>query len=188
MSRGWSNPEDLRNCDPHDLLGGRPNTPYRMPAPAVPHRPFVSFTTLAAPKLARKAYEKAGRELDNRRPDFAKAARYLEQAVSLHPRFAEAWQRLGETRFTVNDFQRAADAFRAALAADPKYPYPYLLLAEMELKLARSDLSRARLAEATRLAEQVLKMNPRLSLAHYHRAVAYLGLGGNSNSSSRFAP
>jgi tetratricopeptide (TPR) repeat protein len=179
---GRLNAEDSRHCDPHDQQSSRPDTSVRPQILAVTRSDFVSFTTLAAPKQARKAYERAGHELDNRRPDFAKAARYLEQAVSLYPRFAEAWRLLGETRFAANEIQLAADAFRAALAADPKYPDPYVLLAEMELRLARIDLNSKRVLEAARLAEQVLKMNPQLSMAHYHRAFANLALGNRNKS------
>jgi tetratricopeptide (TPR) repeat protein len=130
----------------------------------------VSFTTLAAPKNARKAYRKAGEELARKNPNYAKITEELEKAVQFHPDYAEAWSLLGRTRLALNQQPRAREAFEHALAADPKHTDPYLPLAVMELLDGQVE-------EAAQLADRVLRLNPYLTEAHLYRAVAYYNLG-----------
>jgi tetratricopeptide (TPR) repeat protein len=160
--------EDPRGCEPSSSIRRRSvfEKPYY---PTTIEGSSVSFTTLAAPRDAKKAYEKAGRELLKKRPDYPKAAEKLEKAVRLYPRYAAAWYLLGRTRLSLHQEAVARRAFERALVADPRYPDPYLPLALMELKLGR-------LAEASELTDRVLKLNPHLAEAHFYRAVAYYGL------------
>ena len=51
----------------------------------------VSLKTLAAPKDARKAHEKAGKELQKETPNLSKATKELEKAVKIYPGFASAF-------------------------------------------------------------------------------------------------
>ena len=126
---------------------------------------FVSITWLGAPPAARKAYEKANREMGKRKPDPARAATHLEAAVTLYPSFAAAWFFLGGIRLILNDAENARLAFERALAADPRFPYAYVPLAALELRAGHH-------AEAARLADSVLKLDDRLMEAHYFRALA----------------
>jgi len=126
---------------------------------------FVSVTSLAAPSAARKAYEKASREMGKKKPDPGKAATELEAAVTQYPSFAAAWYFLGGIRLVLNDADDARRAFENALSADPKFHYAYLPLIAIEL-------SARRYAEAARLADSVLKLDYRLMKAHYYRALA----------------
>jgi Tfp pilus assembly protein PilF len=125
----------------------------------------VSVTSLAAPPAARKGYEKANREMSKKKPELAKAANELERAVMLYPSFAAAWYFLGGIRMVLNHTDSARRAFESALSADPKFPYPYLPLAAIEL-------SARRYPEVARLADSVLKLDYRLMEAHYYRALA----------------
>lgn len=140
---------------------------YGSPAARAPANAgvYVSFTSFAAPPDARKAYEKALREIRKKKPDLAKAANELETAVTLYPSFAAAWYLLGGIRLVFNDADSGRRAFEAALSADPTFPYPYLPLTAIEL-------SARRYAEAARLADSVLKLDSRLMTAHYYRALA----------------
>lgn len=54
-----------------------------------------------------------------RESDWAAAAEVLEQALELAPGWAPAWFALGEARERLGEKDAAADAFGAALAADP---------------------------------------------------------------------
>ena len=81
------------------------------------HGISVSATSLAAPKQARKAYEKALKELrkkdaESRKPK--KAAKELEKAVAAYPEYAAAWTLLGRTRLSINDKEGAREAFDKA--------------------------------------------------------------------------
>lgn len=135
----------------------------------------VSLTTLAAPKRAQKAYNKAAKELGKRNRNYGKAAHHLETAVRLYPEFAVAWHLLGETWLATEQNDRAQAAFERAVAADPRLPNSYLPLALMELK-------RGRLAEAARFADEVLKHHPHLSEARFYSAVAHYNQGHISDA------
>ena len=134
----------------------------------------VSATSLAAPKQARKAYEKALKEL--RKKDailwFAavKAIEQLEKAVAEYPEYAKAWSLLGRTRLSINDKEGAREAFDKATKADPKYLGPYEALLRMEL-------AEKRWAEVNLVSERLLNLNPHMTEVQYYRAVAAFNLG-----------
>ena len=130
----------------------------------------VSLKTLAAPKDARKAWEKAGEELQKEKPNFSKASKELAKAVEIYPEFAAAWYMLGDVRLAQNDRPAAHQAFEQAKAADSEYANPYLSLALMNLEEARWE-------EAADLCSQALELNPQLTKTHYLNALAnsYLG-------------
>ena len=156
------------DCSPPDSLQRPPNLEH---APRTLHQgDLVSFTTLAAPKNAERAYEKARRNLTGKKPRVSTAARELTTAVALYPQFAAAWYLLGETRLALRQNEAAREAFLRALGADPKYPSPYAPLALMELEVGR-------LREAAEFAGWAVRLNPDLIEAHYYRAVANYNLG-----------
>ena len=130
----------------------------------------VSLKTLAAPKDARKAYEKAGKELQKEKPNFSKASKELTKAVEIYPEFASAWYFLGKVRLAQQDRPAASEAFKEAKTADSEYANPYLSLALMALEEERWK-------EASDLSNQVLELNPRLTEAHYYNALANSSLG-----------
>ena len=130
----------------------------------------ISYTTLAAPKAARKAYASAGKELSGRNGNPTKAVEQLEKAVALYPGFAQAWNRLGETLFSLGRPVQAREAFDRALAADPKYPQPYASLAYLELSVQR-------FAEASVLIDRALRLDPNLTEAHLYQAILAYGSG-----------
>ncbi len=130
----------------------------------------VSLKTLAAPKDARKAYEKAGKELLKEKPNFSKASKDLTKAVEIYPEFASAWYFLGKVRLAQQDRPAASEAFKEAKTADSEYANPYLSLALMALEEERWK-------EASDLSNQVLELNPRLTEAHYYNAIANSSLG-----------
>jgi tetratricopeptide (TPR) repeat protein len=89
----------------------------------------ISMTSLAAPKDARKAYEKAREELKKNKP--AAAEKHLLKAVSLYPKYAAAWFQLGWIQQHHKDLAQARESYAKALAADAKFITPYLPLTEM---------------------------------------------------------
>ena len=130
----------------------------------------VSLKTLAAPEDTRKAFEKAGRELQKEKPNSSKAAKELEKAVEIYPEFALAWQMLGEVRLAQNDQPAAAEAFEQARAADPGYVAPYLSQAMMAME-------EEQWMKAAQLSGQALELSPQLIKAHYFNALANISLG-----------
>jgi Tfp pilus assembly protein PilF len=138
-------------------------------SPAAANEFYVSFTTLAAPKEARKAYERASREAGKKTPNLVKISQELERALSLYPQFAAAWYFLGGTLLERDDIDGARRAFERAVAADPRFPNPYVSLAAIELKSRH-------FAEAARLADSALRLDPRLTEAHYYSVLANMAL------------
>jgi outer membrane protein assembly factor BamD (BamD/ComL family) len=89
----------------------------------------VSATTYAAPKDARKAYEK-GLEAE-KNGKLADARRYFEKAVEAYPRHANAWFHLGTLLQKENQKDAARTAYTQATTADSRFLPPYLSLASM---------------------------------------------------------
>lgn len=142
----------------------------------VPHlsRPmresFVSVTTLAAPKSARKAFKEASREFANPKADLERCSALLERAVAEYPEYAAAWTLLGIVRHRRGDLADARDAFASAIKADPKYLEPYIEHAN--LALAEKEWQ-----EAVTVAGQLIRANSLFTLGYYYRGAALLRLG-----------
>jgi tetratricopeptide (TPR) repeat protein len=130
----------------------------------------VRASTLAAPKEARKAYDRAQKFLAGREPNYAQAARQLEKAVQSYAGFALAWDLLGVVRNRLKEEDRGKEAFENAIKADPSYVTPYLRLAAMAML-------RNRMEDALRLSDVILRLKPGLREAHDYRAVACYSLG-----------
>ena len=133
----------------------------------------ISATSLAAPKKARKSFEKAVRELRKERNGGgkpAKAIKELEKAVEEYPEYAAAWNLLGQARLSSHDNAGARDAFHKAMAADDKYLGPYLPLLRMELQGKRWK-------EVDEVSTRLLRLNPGTAEARFYRAVANFNLG-----------
>jgi tetratricopeptide (TPR) repeat protein len=130
----------------------------------------ISLKTLAAPKDARKAYEKAGKELIKKKPNLSKAIEELEKAVEIYDEFAAAWYMLGEVRVAQQDRSGAVEAFELAVTADADYANPRVSLALIALEEERWE-------DAAQLAEDALEISPDHIKAHYCSAVANSSLG-----------
>jgi len=130
----------------------------------------ISFTTLNAPKEAKKSFERAQKSLQQKNPKHAEIAKDLEKAVQIYPEFASAWYMLGEARLTLKDENGAREAFEKSLAADAKYTNPYLQLAMLDLRASKWK-------EAAELTGRLNQLNPYLPQAHYFNAIANFNLG-----------
>ncbi|MBE0660001.1 MAG: tetratricopeptide repeat protein [Bryobacteraceae bacterium] len=127
-----------------------------------------SFTSLSAPKDARKALEKA--ITGNRRGRFDEARANLSKAVEIHPQYAEAWYELGRTYSAMKLPDEAGEAFNKAVAADVRFMPPHLAL--LELSLLSKDWEVILSA-----SEQVLKLDGfSYPQAWYLNSVAHLQL------------
>ena len=103
---------------------------------------FVSATSLAAPKKAKAAFEKAIKELNKgARADRQKALDELEKAVTEYPTYAAAWTVMGETKQRMGDRTGAAEAFDRAMQADSRYLRPFEPMVLMSVN--RQDWERA---------------------------------------------
>ena len=91
----------------------------------------VSASSLAAPKDARKAFEKGLALAKKEKVD--DAFREYQKAVMLYPAYATAWCELGKIEAARGQLDIARGSFKEALKADPKYVDPYLQLSRIAL-------------------------------------------------------
>jgi tetratricopeptide (TPR) repeat protein len=101
----------------------------------------------------------------------AEAARpRLEEAVRRGANDAETWHALGLVRLHLGDYDAAAEAYRAGIAADPRAP-------ESWLGLASVAVTRGDAAGALDAYDHVLALRPRFAAAELGRAWALAKLG-----------
>ena len=140
----------------------------------------ISVTSMAAPKDAMRAYEKA-QKLKADKP--AEAEKELAKAVKVYPQFAAAWTLLGDIHREHNAFDAARGDYAQAIAADPKFVNPNYGLAMIAMQEKKWD-------EAVRFSDQVLKLNSAAyPLAYFINAAANYNLqkfGPAEESAKRF--
>lgn len=130
----------------------------------------ISMTTLAAPKDAKKAYEKAFKETQKKKPNLERASKELEKAVEEYPEYAAAWHLLGRVRISLDQNEGAREAFEKAVEADSKYLNPYGPLVRMALQDGRWD-------DAAQLSNRVLQLDPYQTEFQYYHAVSSYNMG-----------
>jgi Tfp pilus assembly protein PilF len=127
----------------------------------------ISITSMAAPKDAMRAYEKA-QKLKEQKP--SEAEKQLDKAVKIYPQFAAAWTLLGDIHRERNEFDPARTEYAKAIAADPQFVNPNYGLAIIATQEKKYD-------DAVRLSDQVLKLNSAaFPLAYFINAAANYNL------------
>jgi tetratricopeptide (TPR) repeat protein len=86
----------------------------------------ISAVSLAAPKDARKAYDKGMEALKKKKT--ADAEKNFQKAVELYPKYAAAWHELGIIELAKGDAGMARGSFETAVKSDPKFVNPYMEL------------------------------------------------------------
>ena len=127
----------------------------------------ISVTSMAAPKDAMRALEKA-QKLRAEKP--AEAEKELNKAVKIYPQFAAAWTLLGDLHREHNDFNTARTDYAQAIAADPQFVNPSYGLAMIASQEKKWD-------DTIRLTEQVIKLN-----ASAYPLAYFLNAAANYNS------
>jgi len=92
---------------------------------------LISAISLAAPKDARKAFEKGSDQVKKNKLD--DAMKSYRKAVDAYPQYAVAWLELGKLQAAKGQVDTAHQSFDAAVQADPKYLNPYLELSRLAL-------------------------------------------------------
>jgi Tfp pilus assembly protein PilF len=132
----------------------------------------ISVTSMAAPKDAMRALEKA-QKIKAEKP--AEAEKELNKAVKIYPQFAAAWTLLGDLHREHNDFNTARTDYAQAIAADPQFVNPSYGMAMMAAQEKKWD-------DAIRLTDQVIKLN-----AAAYPLAYFLNAAANYNS-QKFEP
>jgi TolA-binding protein len=111
----------------------------------------VSAVSLAAPKDARKAFDKARDAEKKKKPE--EAMKNYQKAVEVYPKYAAAWYEIGRLNAIQGQTDAAKKSFETAVEADPKYVDPYL---QLGLLAARAQNWQA-LAE---VSDRAIKLDP----------------------------
>lgn len=128
----------------------------------------MSVTTLAAPKPAKKAYEKSSQLAQKGKLD--EAVDRLTEATSIYPQYAIAWEALGELQQREGHLEAAETAFQSAIKADSHYVSPYQELAFLYGRQQKWQ-------ESADASERAISLNPvEFPAAFWYNAVANYNL------------
>ena len=95
----------------------------------------VSMTSMMAPKDAKKAFEKGLEALKKKKSEDAE--KDFQKAVTVYPKYADAWFRLGALQMDHKQTDAARGSFAQAISADPKLVTPYINLAILDARDAK---------------------------------------------------
>jgi tetratricopeptide (TPR) repeat protein len=124
----------------------------------------VSMASLAAPKDARKAYEKGLEALKKKKSEDAR--KDFEKAVEIYPKYSLALCEIGRMESAAGNMVDARKLFDAAVTADPKYVVPYIEIAVLDMRAQ----SWKELVEVT---DKAMKLDPfDYPQVFYYNAVA----------------
>jgi Ca-activated chloride channel homolog len=125
----------------------------------------VSKLDLAAPKNARKEYDKGYLHLIRR--ELPAAIDHLARATSIYPNFVTAHTALGIAYLNAGQTQQAHDEFVRALALDEHLPGSYLNLGCAQMQLQRYSEAEESLKKAASLAPLDLVLLKALTYAQF---------------------
>jgi Ca-activated chloride channel family protein len=125
----------------------------------------VSRLDLAAPKNARKEYEKGYLHLI--RKEFQPAIDHLARAVSIDPNFVAAHNALGVAYLNLGQNQQAHDEFARAVALDDHLPGSHLNLGCAQMQLQRYADAEEALKKAASIAPLDLVLLTALTYAEF---------------------
>jgi tetratricopeptide (TPR) repeat protein len=111
----------------------------------------VSMVSLAAPKDAKKAFDKAIDALKKKK--YSDAQTNLEKAVEAYPKYATAWYELGMLQAGQGKADMARKYFETAIENDPKYIQPYVQLSVLALQAQKWQ-------ELADLTAKTVKLDP----------------------------
>jgi tetratricopeptide (TPR) repeat protein len=111
----------------------------------------ISAVSLAAPKDAKKAYDKGMDAVKKKKWDDAE--KNFEKAVEVYPKYATAWYELGMLQMGQSKPDMAASYFKRALECDSKFLKPYLQMAVIHMMAKRWQ----ELADVT---EKTVRLDP----------------------------
>jgi VWFA-related protein len=125
----------------------------------------VSRLDLAAPKNARKEYEKGYLHL--LRKEFQPAVDHLARAASIYPSFVAAHNALGVAYLNLGQNQQAHDEFARAVALDDHLPGSHLNLGCAQMQLQRYADAEESLKKASSIAPLDLAVLSALTYAQF---------------------
>jgi len=132
-----------------------------VPSSALPRSGQIDARIAAIPPEASKEFETGNAAVKNN--DFQDAIPHLQKAISLYPRYAEAYQLLGVAQLQTNQAPQAESSLVKAIEIEDKMPGAQYLLGVLYAKTGRASLAEKPL---TRFAE----LDPQNPDAHFELA------------------
>jgi tetratricopeptide (TPR) repeat protein len=128
----------------------------------------VSVTSLAAPKNAKRAFDKGLSLAAKGR--FDEASKQFQKAAGIYPKYADAWFRLGDIQVQQKNTAAARGFFAKAIAADPRLLPPYV-------EMAAISVNENRWQEAAEYAGRAIHLDPfSVPAVYYFDALAEYNL------------
>ncbi len=132
------------------------------------HGSTISVTSALAPKHAQKEYLK-GSELA-KRGRLEEAEKHLLKATEAYPKYAIAWDELGQVHQAEGKTADARKDYQAAISADGKYVSPYDALALLSAREGKWE-------DAAKYSKQVIQLNPvEFPSSYFYNALASYNL------------
>jgi len=145
--------------------------------PVVNLASLPSLTDQAAPKGARKEFEKGTQAWRENKP--TEARKHLEKALEEYPCYARAQAALAEVDLAAHDTVNAEAGYKRAIHCDGTYSDAFYQLAQLYMAERKPAQSAAILREA-------LRLSPNAWLFHYQLGNAQLVLGEYRQASQDF--
>ena len=145
--------------------------------PAVNLATLPSLTDQAAPKSARKEFEKGSQAWRENKP--AEARQHLQKAIEEYPCYALAQTALAGVDLAAHNMANAEAGYRRAIHCDGSYSDAFYQLAQLYMEERKPADSEAILLEA-------LRLSPSAWLFHYQLGNAQLVLGKSREASQDF--
>ena len=128
----------------------------------------LSLTSTSAPLAARQNYQKGVSHHSDKEEN--EAWKSWQKAVEIDPRFAEAWNKLGEHFEEARDLAEAERAYRTAAEADKDFIEPHV-------RLANLALSQSKWERALEESERAIAMNTvEFPMSYVYHALAAVNL------------
>jgi tetratricopeptide (TPR) repeat protein len=134
-----------------------------MTAPIQPVPPVASLREYLVPNAARKAFDRARKEIE--RQDCVKAIEHLEKGLHLYPQDAAALNDLGNCHRKLGDLQSAEAAFKRAMTLSDGV---FILM-----NLAETYTAQQRFSEAEAILTEAIRKTPDSGDLYYALAVVY---------------
>ena len=134
------------------------------PSTANKFRPNSPTIDASVPPEARKEFEQAEAALTGNKMD--EEVRHLEKAVSIYPKFLEAYLRLGAAYMDLQQWDKAEQALKKTIEIDPKAANGYFALGEVYRRQKKFD-------QAEKTLQDGLAIETRSAQAHLTLARVY---------------
>ena len=125
----------------------------------------VSVKEATIPNAALRDFERAQKDLSHQ--DVTSAVKRLEDAVERAPQFSAAWNNLGTIAYQSQNYARAEECFRQALAQDPQSYEALVNLGGVLVTLHKLDEALDRNVQAVALRDNDALAQSQLGMTYY---------------------